>query len=373
MKFFPFTLSALLLCTLASPLSQGAFDPTARIRLEPYIWRYTLEDFGKASYRACVETLLRQYEKSSKTPLLPQSKNEVVVLKVHVAHGRGLATPTFLTSGLIEALIQRGFAAENIYILGSNTLQLERCGYITDKIKDKLYFNGSPVYGLDSPEAIEKQYYYESELLPPPTQLNKPGDPLNYETDKLYKKSFLPALIVEQAKFWINLPIGVAHPQLEVEGALTNGSIRAVSNYERFLLSSTTGPIAVAEINALDPLQKKNAFHLLTLENYQFIGGPSFDSLYTKSEPAVLLSTNAVALDSIIYDIFNQQKKANGLPVPTNTPKLIRYGKQLGLGIYKPELLKCLQLYPPRNIEPLKSKQTDRPQPNKTPKEKQNP
>ena len=56
------------------------------------------------------------------------------------------------------------------------------------------------------------------------------------------------------------------------------------------MTSQMTTPAAVAEMSAIPELRQTWMFTIASLQHYQFIGGPFFNSLYTVSEPLVWLS-----------------------------------------------------------------------------------
>jgi len=135
------------------------------------------------------------------------------------------------------------------------------------------------------------------------------------------------------ADFWINLPVYTDHPVLGVNGALVNATLWNASNTFRFFKSPATAPAAVAEMSAIPELREGWALNIVSLQLYQFIGGPYFNFLYTNSEPRLLMSTDPVILDSLMYEKLNAARKKNGFnPIPEDDARMLDFAQQLGVG-----------------------------------------
>ena len=138
--------------------------------------------------------------------------------------------------------------------------------------------------------------------------------------------------LMHEVDFWINLPCYSDHPTLGVNGALMNATMWNASNTTRFLRSPASAPVAVAEMGAVPELRETWALNIVSLQRFQYVGGPTFNSMYTVSEPLVMLSDNPVILDSIMRERINQYRTKNGFaPLPQEL-KILAYSEQLGLG-----------------------------------------
>ena len=72
---------------------------------------------------------------------------------------------------------------------------------------------------------------------------------------------------------------------------------------------------------------------LTSLKLYQFIGGPYFNSLYTVSEPRLLMSADPVVLDAMMVDRINEARKKTGFaPIGEADIRMLDFAQQLGVG-----------------------------------------
>ena len=91
----------------------------------------------------------------------------------------------------------------------------------------------------------------------------------------------------------------------------------------------------MAEIAAIPELQERMVLHFISLERYQFIGGPRFKSLYTRSEPRVWMSSDPVALDRLLFDRMNAVRLLEGFPEIAPLPRQLPFAASLGLGVFE--------------------------------------
>lgn len=327
---------ALLLALVA------AFLPAARAAQPappaPPVWEHKLSDFSDADYRYAVEQLLQDYEVTTGKRLLPGAKKKVG-LKIYSDSGPGLATPFGLVRAVIASLEKRGFEKQNIFLVGLNPLRLRLTGYLPSFSTGVMPFPGHPVYVLESGKFYDPAWFYDSPL---PSRFdpisndqavkNAAGGKANTTTEE-DRKSFLATPLFLDADFWVNLPVYTDHPVLGVNGALVNATLWNASNTFRFFRSPATAPAAVAEMAAIPELRESWAINIASLQLYQFIGGPYFNSLYTASEPRILLSSDPVLLDSLMLERINAVRKRNGFdPVTEDDARMLDFAQQLGVG-----------------------------------------
>jgi hypothetical protein len=302
------------------------------------VWEARLPDFSDAAYRYAVEQVLQNMERLNGHPIRPGKKHKVG-LKIYTDSGPGLATPFPLVRAVIESLEKRGYSRENIFLVGLNPLRLRLSGFLPSFATGIAPFPGHPVYVLESGKFYDPAWFYDSPLparFDPVTNdraVEQAASGKANTTLEEDRKSFLATPLFIDADFWINLPVYSDHPVLGVNGALVNATLWNASNTFRFFKSPATAPAAVAEMAAIPELREGWALTLVSLQLYQFIGGPYFNSLYTVSEPRLWASADPVLLDSLMLDKMNAARKRTGFaPIGEEETRMLDFASQLGVG-----------------------------------------
>jgi len=299
------------------------------------VWEYALSGFGDSAYRAGVKALFRSFEESTGKNLAPGSEGRVGI-KIYTNSGRGLSTPMPLVKAVIGELVNRGYERRQIFLIDVEEFKLRDSGYISplsDRQRGDV-FDGVPVYILDSADHFDPVWYYESPL-PAMSQLASNAElfgSFGGETLPDERKSFLAKPLLTDVDFWINIPMVTDHPTMGINGALVNATLWNIGNRNRFFVSPANAPIAVAEIAAIPELASGWAMTLVPLERYQFIGGPVFNSLYTRSESLLWMSVNPVILDALMLRRVNNYRRSLGFPVISDNLPLLNYAESLGIG-----------------------------------------
>ncbi|MDP3070856.1 MAG: DUF362 domain-containing protein [Opitutaceae bacterium] len=323
-----------LACSPAATPATGA--KPAPPETEP-VWEARLAAFDEASYGQKVEKMIVAFETATGLKLVPGEKKKVG-LKIYADSGPGLATPIPLVKAVINALKRRGFTNENIFLVGLNALRLRMTGYLPSLVSGQTPFFGNPVYVLESGRFYDSVWFYDSPLPqrfdPIFAQKQTEGVP-NTSTKDQDRKSFLATPLFLDADFWINLPVYTDHPTLGINGALVNATLWNASNTARFFRSPANAPAAVAEMSAIPELRQTWMFTLASLEHYQFIGGPFFNSLYTRSEPLLWLSRDPVMLDALARDRMNAHRRKEGFVPVDEEIRTLEFAETLGVGSTK--------------------------------------
>ena len=311
-----------------------------------------LGDFGDKDYGEAVEAEFTRFEQLTGRRLAPGAKGKVG-LKIYSDSGPGLATPIPLVKGVIAALERRGFKSRNIFIVGLSQLRMRFTNYLPSLVTGDSPFKDQPIYVLESGRFYDPTWFYDSPL---PTRF----DPILNEraaeeaaggkldtTVAEDRKSFLDTPLFLDSDFWINLPVYTDHPVLGINGALVNATLWNASNTLRFFRSPANAPAAVAEMAAIPELHSTWMFSLVSLERYQFIGGPYFNSLYTLSEPKLWLSSDPVMLDALMLQRINRGRlKAGFKEIDTDGLRMLEFAEQLGVGSEKTDAVQWVRVLP---------------------------
>lgn len=298
------------------------------------VWETQLPDFSAETYDAKVEDLLAQFETATGRKLVPGEKKKVG-LKIYADSGPGMATPVPLVRAVIRSLERRGFATSDIFLVGLNQLRLRMTGYLPSLVTGESPFPGHPIFVLESGKFYDPVWFYDSPLpqrFDPIFIESQTRDVPNTSTKDEDRKSFLATPLFLDADFWINLPVYTDHPMLGVNGALVNATLWNASNTARFFRSPANAPAAVAEMSAIPELRETWACTIVSLQHYQYIGGPFFNSLYSASEPLIWLSRDPVLLDTLMLERINRLRKLTGFnPVPEDI-RTLEFAELLGVG-----------------------------------------
>lgn len=300
------------------------------------VWEANLAQ--QTDYYQEVEALLAAYESLLDVRLAPGERGKVG-LKVNTRGGPGLSTPPALLRALIASMEQRGFGRNDIYIVDYSARNLRAAGIMPPLSSSNKRFNGARVLALDSGKFYDHEWFYDSPL--PASFQQEPGLMLegsrrdSLEEGAEERKSFLPEPLLFEVDFWINLAVAVDDPALGVDGVLANATLWNVSNSRRFLVNQATASAAVAEIAAIPELAERLVLNFVSLQAYQYIGGPFFNAIYTRSEPRLWMSSDPVALDRLLYDRINTMRRLEGFPEIDPLPRQLPFAASLGLGLHE--------------------------------------
>jgi hypothetical protein len=350
---------AVLVLTLAGagPVRAAETAPPPKVVPNP-VFESELNGFTQKDYAAAVDALFARYEQLTGRRLAPGAKGKVG-LKIYSDSGPGLATPIPLVQAVIAALQERGYKPGNIFLVGLSQLRMRFTGYLPSLSTGENLFKGHPIYVLESGKFYDPTWFYDSPL---PTRF----DPILNEraaeeaaggvlqtTVAQDRKSFLDTPLFLDSDFWINLPVYTDHPVLGINGALVNATLWNASNTLRFFRSPANAPAAVAEMAAIPELRSTWLFSIVSLERYQFIGGPYFNSLYTLSEPRLWLSADPVMLDALMLKRINRGRLEAGFKeIESDGLRMLEFAEQLGVGSEQSNSVQWVRVPPGASAPP---------------------
>jgi hypothetical protein len=333
MRFLTVFLICFVICR-SMYAAAAAPAPTVPEAPQPVVWQAKLTDFDVLTYSRQVEALITSFEQTTGRKLAPGAKKKVG-LKIYSDSGPGMATPVALVRAVIAALERRGFEEQNIFLVGLNALRLRMTGYLPSLVTGQSAFKGHPVYVLESGKFYDPVWFYDSPLpqrFDPVFAEQQTKDVPNTSTKDEDRKSFLATPLFLETDFWINLPVYTDHTMLGVNGALVNATLWNASNTARFFRSPANAPAAVAEMSAIPELRQTWLCTIASLQHYQFVGGPFFNSLYTVSEPILWLSTDPVLMDAMMRDRIDQRRKREGFEPISDEIRTLEFAETLGVG-----------------------------------------
>lgn len=309
------------------------------------IWEARMDGFSTDDYRLAVRQLFADWEAAGGEPVRPAAKGRVG-LKVFSGFGPGLATPLNLVEALVAELRERGFGEGDIVLVDLFEQSMRQSGFWPGGESRRGWrFGDVAAIALDRGEHWDKNWTYDSPVPSREGRIRHAAGDLEFVVADPGegRQSSLPTPLMFDVDFWINLPVAYDHPSLGMMGALANGTIWAVGNHSRFLFSPANAPVAVAEIAAVPEYKATWRLNIVSLETYQFIGGPRFNAHYTRSEPLVWMSSNAVALDYALLHRMNSRRMETGMPLIEPEPLVFEYSRAVGLGRYGADSIRLIR------------------------------
>ncbi len=297
-------------------------EPPKKTFPEPerkFLFEENLPDFSQKSYEIAAEDLISAYERKTGKKLVPAEKKRVA-LKIYTNSGRGLATPKNLIRAVRKSLEKRGFKRKNVVIVDLQERSLRLCGFLPPVRKaNDFFWEKSPVVALDTEKFFHEKWFYENTL---PSREPIAALATSWEEISTERKSFLPVPLLFEVDFWINLPVAFDLPALGVCGALGNATLWNVSNQKRFLANPANAVQMAVSVATIPEFRERFELTILSLEKFQFIGGPIYNENYTASEKLIWLSANPVILDFLMWQRMNLQRKNRGFEMILPEPPL---------------------------------------------------
>jgi hypothetical protein len=299
----------------------------------PIVWEARLADFEEAGYAAALEQHLPSVEETLGRSLRP-GRTGAVALKIYSGGGAGLGTPRALVRALVHWLERRGFQRNRIVLVDLYEHRIRDAGLLPPLATRDATFDGLEVRALENGNWWDERWFYDSPL---PSRVDILPQEERGQLGRLQaladeRKSLLPATLLFDFDFWINLPTASDHPAYGVNAALANATLWNASNTLRFFRSRSAAPGAIAEMAAVPEMRLSWAFTILSLERYQYVGGPGFNSFYSESEPVLWISGDPVLIDALVRERLDTHRIRGGFPLLQPDLPLLRFAESLGLG-----------------------------------------
>jgi len=239
---------------------------------------------------------------------------DIIGLKVNPVAGKTLTTSHEVVQAVISQLEDAGIPRENIVIWDRREFQLHETGYTSENYpgikvvgteqKDEdgsFYGTDGKLYGE---KMIDKEWYYWADV---------DGEYDEYTLPYMVnggKHSYYSKIATRMVDKIINIPI-LKNAGSSVTLCMKNIAYGVISNTSRLhknLWAETT-----AEVCAFPPVRDKLVLNIVDGLKGCFNGGPGANPQFFTNYKTILLGTDAVAVDSVGYDIVVQKRIEEGL------------------------------------------------------------
>lgn len=275
----------------AIPGCQGASQQLVSIKNSPIViaQNQLARDENNKLIENQVDNLLNQAMENlfqvSKTEQAWQqlfNSDDIVGIKINCLAGKSISTHQELVEAIIEGLKSAGVLERNIIVWDRANRDLEKAGYQISTNRNKI-----KCYGTD-------QIGYTANL---------------YEYGEI--GSHLSNILVHQCTTIINVPILKDHGIVGMTNALKNffGAIHNPNKYH-----DNKGDPYVADVNMLSEIRSKVRITITDALTAQCEGGPPFMPQWAWHYNGIIVGFDPVAIDTIGWDIIEQQRKEMGLP-----------------------------------------------------------
>ena len=240
---------------------------------------------------------------------------DTVGLKVNCLAGRQMSTHLELVEELVAVLAAAGMPRHNAVVFDRADVDLRRAGY-------PLREGGRDFRCLGNDRAG-----YEKELRVMPSGASR-----------------FSRVATQQASVLINLPILKDHGLAGISGALKN-NFGLVHNPNKFHLNGCDPH--VAEVNAQPFLRRKQRLIICDALRAQVEGGPAYHPAGAVTRDAILLATDPVAMDVVLWELLEglrQQKKLPTLTADKRRPMHIFTAAKQGLGVGKRDRIELIKV-----------------------------
>jgi hypothetical protein len=298
-------------------------------------WVFRREiDKGLLGYYRSLDRMIRFLEKKENLSLYPKNYPKIMI-RLDASAGPGLQVSNLFLDALLEILRLRSYKKEMIGLLTVNFSKLNRAPGFRS-ITENGFYKGHKIHSHRDNRFYAPTWYHDSPM--PPKVHDRAKFYLEFPNDREKRiaeerKSYLPAVLLEDNVYWINLAVIMDDSNLGILGASSNMSLEMVSNARRFREDPTLGAAAITEILAIPEIWEKRIFSIVDLSRFQFAGGDEFHAEFLGGDPVLLMSRNPFAVDSVAWaSLSDARKQKNFNPRNKEEALIFEYSESLELG-----------------------------------------
>lgn len=264
------------------------------------------------------------------------SPGERIGLKVNPVAGKLLSTSHAVTQSVIRQLELSGIERKNIVIWDRRDMELKDVGFTKENYpgitirgtecqdeKGSFYDADGKLYGERN---IDKEWYYWADV-----EGEYDSETLPYMVNG-GKYSYFSKIVTQEVDKIINIPI-LKNAGASITNAMKNLAYGSITNTGR--LHAQLWNETSAEVCAFAPLRDKVVLNICDGLKGCFNGGPAANPQFICNYNAILIASDAVALDRISYDLVAEKRVAEGIQ-KAPTPEVLKFLDQaaaLGLGV----------------------------------------
>jgi len=156
------------------------------------------------------------------------------------------------------------------------------------------------------------------------------------------KDAWLYKTLTRKTTALVNVALAKTHRMSGVTGALKNhyGSIRNPSDFH---MNNCTNP-GIAELNTVEVIRQKQRLIVMDALYTVYEGGPSWNLEFMKKTNAVWVSTDPVAVDTLLLETIEALRKEAGMDSVVEIARHLGIAAKLGLGEGDPSKIKRIDI-----------------------------
>ncbi|KIE59226.1 hypothetical protein A946_00385 [Methylacidiphilum kamchatkense Kam1] len=298
------------------------------------------------------------------------SSKDVVGIKINASGGTVMSTRKALVNAIAESLMEAGVPSQHIIVWDKYEDDLYNANYLpltedsrylvksvipqtgfdpkvfyVNEILGKLIWGDMLFQGL-KPSPFEKKQASDSEENV--AKLYEKGVPVSSLERRVSNKSFYAKIVTQICSKIINVPVFCDNPNIGLNGCLASLALGMVDNTRRFQGEGVWGDPAIAEILDQPIVRKKVILHVMDALIAGYAGGPQFSPEYAVVTGSIYLSTDPVAIDSIVLPQMDAWRSSARIPPLSPYSHYIQTAEEYGLGIADSRKIQVLRnSFPP--------------------------